>query len=130
MRTLTCLQIGSVIFNFSRKGRLALLKEIDEETLLEIAIEAGVDGDVSIEEPDPDGRNDSEEVKSIVLTEASELGAVQSALQDAGYECSGELVHIPNSLVECSAEDAETNYAAIDKLEELDDVTNVEHNMA
>jgi len=78
MRTLTCLQIGSVIFNFSRKGRLALLKEIDEETLLELAIEAGVDGDVSIEEPDPDGRNDGEEVKSIVLTEASELGAVQA----------------------------------------------------
>eukprot|EP00966_Prymnesium_polylepis_P215714 4995179-Prymnesium_polylepis.1 len=40
---------GSVIFNFARKGRLALTKEIDEEELLELAIEAGVDGDVSVE---------------------------------------------------------------------------------
>jgi len=29
-----------------------------------------------------------------------------------------------------SAEDEAANYAAIDKLEELDDVTAVEHNMA
>ena len=29
-----------------------------------------------------------------------------------------------------SEEDEEANYACIDKLEELDDVTNVEHNMA
>lgn len=90
---------GSVIFNFARKGRLTLFKEIDEDTLLELCIEADVDGDVSIEvyftqmiphiyfinqripcllqEPDPDGRNDEETVKCVVLTEPNELGAVQ-----------------------------------------------------
>jgi len=120
---------GSVIFNFARKGRLALMKKVDEEELLELAIEAGVEGDVSLEEPDPEGRNDGDEVKSVVLTEAAELGVVQNALQEAGYECNGELVHVPNTLITCSDEDAEVNYATIDKLEELDDVTNVEHNM-
>ena len=39
-------------------------------------------------------------------------------------------MHVPLTTVECSEEDMETNYAAIDKLEELDDVTSVEHNMA
>jgi len=121
---------GSVIFNFARKGRLTLTKELDEDTLLELAIEGGVEGDVTLEEPDPDGRNDGEEVKCVVLTESGELGVVQSALQEAGYDCSGELVHVPTTLIECSEEDSEINYAAIDKLEELDDVTNVEHNMA
>mmetsp|Transcript_77171 Transcript_77171/g.231546 ORF Transcript_77171/g.231546 Transcript_77171/m.231546 type:complete len:285 (-) Transcript_77171:297-1151(-) len=121
---------GSVIFNFARKGRLALTKEIDEEELLELAIEAGVDGDVSVETPDPDGRNDAEEVKCVVITESGELGVVQSALQAADYDCTGELVHVPNTLIDVNEEDSEVNYAAIDKLEELDDVTNVEHNMA
>ena len=32
--------------------------------------------------------------------------------------------------VECGEEDETANFAAIDRLEELDDVTNVEHNMA
>ena len=34
------------------------------------------------------------------------------------------------AMVDCSEEDMALNYAAIDKLEELDDVTSVEHNMA
>ena len=120
---------GSVAFNFARKGRLTLTQPIDEEQLLELAIEGGAEGDVSLEEPDPDGRGDGDEVKCVVLTEATELGAVQAALQGAGLECSGQLVHVPLATAECSEEEAEANYAAIDKLEELDDVTNVEHNM-
>ena len=121
---------GSVAFNFARKGRLTLNKPIDEEELLELAIEAGCDGDVTVEEPDPDGRGDGDEVKCVVLTADTELGLVQGALQEADYECSGILVHVPLTTVDVSEEDAETNYAAIDKLEELDDVTSVEHNMA
>ena len=40
------------------------------------------------------------------------------------------LVNVPLATVECSAEDEEANFAAIDRIEESDDVTNVEHNMA
>ena len=43
---------GSVAFNFVRKGRLTVKSEISEDELLELAIEAGCEGDVSIEEPD------------------------------------------------------------------------------
>ena len=107
---------GSVAFNFARKGRLTLNKEITEDDLLELAIDAGCDGDVTVEAPDPDGRGDGDEVKCVVLTEQTELGLVQSALLDAGFECSGQLVHVPLSLVDCSEEDMELNYAAIDKV--------------
>ena len=85
---------------------------------------------MELEAPDPEGRGDGDEVAAVVITESTELGLVQSALGDAGYDCSGQLVHVPLTTVECSEEDSEVNYAAIDKLEELDDVTNVEHNMA
>ena len=95
-----------------------------------MAIEAGCEGDATVEAPDPDYRMDGEKVKCVVLTEPAELSLVQKALEEAGYECSGQLVHVPLTTVECSEEDMETNYAAIDKLEELDDVTSVEHNMA
>jgi len=120
---------GSVAFNFQRKGRLTLNKEITEDELLEMAVEAGCDGDVSLEQPDPDGRSDGEEVKCVVITEATELGALQAVLQEADIGCSGALVQIPLTTVECSPEDEEANFKAIDRLEELDDVTNVEHNM-
>ena len=122
---------GSVTFNFQRKGRLTVNSHLDEETLLEIAIDAGCDGDVSLQEPDSDGRGDDpDKVKCIVITEPTELGAVQAALQALGYECSGTLVYIPLAPIECSEDDIEANFVCIDKLEELDDVTNVEHNMA
>ena len=121
---------GSVAFNFARKGRLTVQTELDEEQLLDLAIEGGCEGDVALESPDPDGRGDGDEVKSVVLTESTELGLVQSALAEAGFECSGQLIHVPLATVECSEEEAEANYAAIDKLEENDDVTSVEHNMA
>jgi len=122
---------GSVTFNFARKGRLCLSQPIEEEKLIDLAIEAGVEGDVELQEPDPDGRNDDpEKVKAVVITEPAELGMVQAALQDVDIDCSGSLIHLPLAPVEVSEEDEEANYACIDKLEELDDVTNVEHNMA
>lgn len=121
---------GSVAFNFARKGRITLSKEITEDELLEVAIEAGCEGDAAVEAPDPDYRMDGEKVKCVVLTEPAELNLVQKALEEAGYECSGQLVHVALTTIECSEEDMEINYAAIDKLEELDDVTSVEHNMA
>ena len=121
---------GSVAFNFEKKGRLALNKEIDEEELLDLAIEAGCEGDVALEPPDPDGRGDDEKVVTVVMTSPGEMGAVQAALQAAEYECAGQLVSVPSAMVDCSAEDEEANFRCIDRLEEIDDVVSVEHNMA
>jgi len=120
---------GSVAFNFQRRGRLAINDELDEEALLEIAIEADCEGDVSWEAPDTEGRGDSEDVKTVALTEVGELGKLQAALQAAGHSCSGMLVNVPMTTVECSEDDEEANFKVIDRLEEIDDVAYVEHNM-
>lgn len=120
---------GSVSFNFQKMGRLCVNAELDDEHLLELAIEAGCEGDVSLEAPDPEGRGDQESVKAVVMTSPTELGTLQQALQAEGLECSGTLVHVPMTLVQCSEQDEETNFKCIERLEELDDVSSVEHNM-
>ena len=102
---------------------------MDEEALLELAIEAGCDGDVELEQPDPEGRGDGEEVKCVAMVEPTELGLVQGALQEAGHACSAQLVNVPMTMVECSEEDEELNFKVIDRLDEIDDVSSVEHNM-
>lgn len=118
---------GSVLFNFERKGRLAITKELSEDDMIEIAIEAGVD-DVELAEPD-EGAGDGENVKAVVYTAATDLGAMQAALQAADYDCAGGLVYVPMKRVKMSDEALEKNLAALDRLEELDDVDSVDHNM-
>ena len=88
-----------------------------------------LEGDVQLEAADPE-RGDAEEVKCVALVEAAELGALQSGLQEAGHACSGSLVNVPMTTVECSEEHEELNYKVIDRLDEIDDVSSVEHNMA
>ena len=53
-----------------------------------------------------------------------------SAPVDAGHDCTANLVHEPMMLVECGDEDLEKNLKVLDRLEEVDDVDTVEHNMA
>ena len=54
---------GSVLFNFERKGRLAVTnKALTEDEMIEVAIEGGVD-DVELAEPDEDAGDDLEKVK-------------------------------------------------------------------
>jgi len=119
---------GSVLFNFEKKGRLVLQSSIEEDSLIELAIEADVD-DVELQAPDEDKGDDLAMIKAVVVTAAESLGSLQSALQGAGIECAGSFVNYPLATVECSQEDIDANLAALDKLEEIDDVDSVEHNM-
>ena len=119
---------GSVLFNFERKGRLAIAeKGLSEDEMIDIAIEAGVD-EVELAEPDEDA-GDRDNIKAVVYTASTELGAMQAALQEAGYECTGNLVYVPMTKVKMSPEAMERNLAALDRLEEIDDVDSVDHNM-
>lgn len=118
---------GSVLFNFEKKGRLAITTELSEEDAFEIAIEADVD-DLEMQEPDED-KGDKENIKAVILVEAADLGKMQAALQDKDIECASSLVNVPMSLIECSEEDLELNLAGLDKLEELEDCDSVEHNL-
>ena len=121
---------GSVLHNFEKKGRLAVNSALDEDDLIELALENDVD-DVEAGEPDPEGmRSDGEDVKTVAWVAPTDLGAMQKALVDAGHDCTANLVHEPMMLVECGDEDLEKNLKVLDRLEEVDDVDTVEHNMA
>lgn len=71
------------------------------------------------------------EENEIVLSGAfSQNSAIQSYLEEAGYEITSvEFVRIPNDTKEVTPEQRETIQKLLDKLEEDEDVQNVFHNM-
>jgi transcriptional/translational regulatory protein YebC/TACO1 len=91
---------GSVLFMYDRKGKVEVSAEVDEEKLLDAAIEADID-DYLLEGGDEEGT-------SVVYVEPTNSKAP----------------------IECNDEDFEKNMAIIEALEELDDVDSVEHNMS
>mmetsp|Transcript_6128 Transcript_6128/g.18869 ORF Transcript_6128/g.18869 Transcript_6128/m.18869 type:complete len:287 (+) Transcript_6128:76-936(+) len=123
-------ETGSVVHNFEKKGRITINAALDEDDLIELALENDVD-DVEAAAPDQDTRDDGEEVKTVVFVPPNDLGAMQAALQGAGHDCVANLVHepIPGTLVKCSEEDLEKNLRVLDKMVEVEDVDTVEHNI-
>ncbi len=104
---------------FSRRGQLSFAPGVNEETLMEVALEAGAD---DIDSHD-DGSVD-------VLTPWEDFSAVKQALSEAGLEpAAGEVTMIASSTVPVDAAGAERLMALVDALEELDDVQNVYTNV-
>ena len=106
---------GSVSYLFSRKGVVVVPKEgTDEDAVTEAVLDAGG------EEVTDNG--DSFEV----LSEATDLVPVRTALQDAGIEYdSADVVFYPSMQVEVDVEGARKILRLIDALEDSDDVQNV-----
>jgi len=106
---------GSVSYLFSRKGVIVVPKEgTTEDDVMEAVLEAGG------EEVTDEGENFE------ILTEATDLVAVRTALQDAGIEYdSADVVFHPSMEVEVDAEGARKILRLIDALEDSDDVQNV-----
>lgn len=110
---------GCVSYMFTDKGVIAISAEgIDEEKLMEAALEAGAE-DISNED----------EVFEIT-TDPADFSAVAKALSDAGYTfISAEQSKIPANYVTLDDEDAIKNMEKLlDMFDENDDVTNVWHN--
>jgi len=105
---------------------LSLSSEVEEDKVLELAIEAGVD---DFELLEADEVLDGESAKAALLTMPEDLGAMQAALQEIGIESSGLFTNVPLATVTCSEEDLAANLDALEKLEEIEDVDTVEHNM-
>jgi YebC/PmpR family DNA-binding regulatory protein len=106
---------GSVAYLFERKGQLSFAPGVDEDTLMEVALEAGAE-DLQTND---DGSVD-------VLTPWEDFAAVKQALTDAGLEpAAGEVTMLPSTLVELDSESAGTVLDLVDALEDLDDVQNV-----
>jgi len=109
---------GCVAYNFASKGQIFVPKAgVDEETLMDTALEAGAE-DVL----------DQEEAWEI-LTEPSDFMPVRQALQDKGFTFeSAQLTMIPGTTVQVHGRDAEKVLKLIDILEDHDDVQKVHAN--
>lgn len=106
---------GSVSYLFTRKGQISFEPDINEDDLMEVALEAGAD-DVVIND---DGSAD-------VMTAFEDFFHVKDALAKAGLTpASAEITQIPSLTVNLDKEAAEKILALIDALEDLDDVQNV-----
>lgn len=113
-------QSGCVSFMFEDKGVIIILREdnIDEDALMEAALEAGA-ADFS-----------SDEESFEILTEKDDLYAVRDALVALGYTIeSAEMDKIPNNYVTLSNEDDIKNMnLLLEHLDDCDDVSEVYHN--
>ena len=118
-------QSGCVSFMFERCGVILIDREdedenvIDEDTLMEAALEAGAE----------DFLTDDDTVFEI-RTAIPDLGAVRDNLEAAGYKFStAEIQYVPSTYVKLTDEDALKNMAKmIEMFEDNDDVQNVWHN--
>jgi YebC/PmpR family DNA-binding regulatory protein len=106
---------GSVAYLFTRKGVVIMPKnDLSEDDVLLAVLEAG-----------------AEEVNDLgesfeIISEAGDLVAVRSALQDAGYDYeSAEANFLPSVNVPLDTEGAKKVFRLIDALEDCDDVQNV-----
>ena len=114
---------GSVLFMYDKKGKLEVSAVLDEEALMDAAIEADVD-DYELLEGDEEG-------SSIVFVEPKDTNNMLNGIKAMGVEeIKMGLVYVSKAPAEVSDEDFEKNMAIIDALEELDDVDSVEHNMS
>ncbi|MBR4032798.1 MAG: YebC/PmpR family DNA-binding transcriptional regulator [Clostridia bacterium] len=114
-------QTGCVSFMFEEKGVIVITDEdgeIDEDQLMETALEAGAE-DFS-----------GEEGVFEIYTVPEDVYAISEALKVAGYEiASAEKSKVPSTTVELTSEDdIKFMGLLIEKLEEDDDVMEVYHN--
>ncbi len=111
---------GSVTFMFSREGVILVEKEdVDEETLMMEAIEAGATDFIS----------DDEDVFEI-RTDANDVGAIRDALEAKGFKAiSSEPAYIPSTYTVLENEtDINKMGKMIEMFEENEDVQNIWHN--
>ncbi|ADW73333.1 MULTISPECIES: YebC/PmpR family DNA-binding transcriptional regulator [Rahnella] len=109
---------GSVAYLFSKKGVITFAPGLDEDVLMEAALEAGAEDIISYD----DGAID-------VFTAWENLGEVKDALEAAGYKAdSAEVTMIPSTKADMDAETAPKLLRLIDMLEDCDDVQEVYHN--
>ena len=111
---------GCVAFMFQTKGVLVIerTEELDEETLMMAALEAGAD-DI-----------ETEDEAFIIYTDPADFNAVEANLTEAGYSfAQAEIQQIPDNYVALNSSDqSEHMEKLIDDLEDSDDVQDVWHN--
>ncbi|OAN18438.1 hypothetical protein A3K86_05990 [Photobacterium jeanii] len=109
---------GSVNYLFEKKGVISYAPGLDEDAVMEAALEGGAD---DVETAD-DGAID-------VYTTPADFGPVKDALDAAGFEAANaEVTLVPSTKAELDADTAPKLLRLIDALEDQDDVQEVYHN--
>lgn len=108
-------QDGSVAFMFKHCGQFIFAPGTSEDTIMEVALEAGAEDVVT-----------DEEGVIEVITPPSDYAAVKTAFEQAGLEPEVHgLIMKPASETELTGDDAEKMRKMLDVLESLDDVQEV-----
>lgn len=109
-----------VSFMFDTKGVIIVEKtlDLDEDKIMELAIEAGADDVLT-----------DEDIFEI-YTDVSAFSAVRKFLEEKNIEfLEAEIKMLPQNKVTLTGDDLDKFYKLIDKLDELDDVQNIYHNV-
>ncbi|MEP6388558.1 MAG: YebC/PmpR family DNA-binding transcriptional regulator [Halioglobus sp.] len=110
---------GSVAYLFARKGHITFGPGVDEDEVMEVALEAGAEDIIA---------NDDGSLE--VTTAWEDFSAVKEALETANLiPEEGEVTMIAATTVEVDAGGAEKVMGLVDALEDLDDVQNVYSNV-
>ncbi|MEM7792219.1 MAG: YebC/PmpR family DNA-binding transcriptional regulator, partial [Verrucomicrobiota bacterium] len=112
--------VGAVAFQFDRVGQFMIdVNQISEETLMDLALEAGAE----------DIKNEGDHFE--VICPISEYDALSQAFSDQNIELeSSDLVYLPNILVPITDSDtAKRVLHLIDALDGLEDVKAVHSNL-
>ncbi|QYY36945.1 YebC/PmpR family DNA-binding transcriptional regulator [Ruficoccus sp. ZRK36] len=110
---------GALAFNFQKKGQFIIAADAtDEDTLMEVALEAGAE--------DVENAEDHFEV----TCEIGEYHTISKALEDKGIACeSSEIAYLPNNEISITDKDvAKQILRLVDMLEDLEDVKAVHSN--
>ncbi|BAT70907.1 conserved hypothetical protein [Thermosulfidibacter takaii ABI70S6] len=106
-------EAGCVAWMFDKKGVISV-KDVDEDTIMEIALEAGAE----------DIKEEDETIQ--VITAPEDLESVKEKLEEQGITVAeAQLTYIPQSTVRVEGEKAEKLLKLLDALENHDDVQNV-----
>ncbi|MCY3627203.1 MAG: YebC/PmpR family DNA-binding transcriptional regulator [Gammaproteobacteria bacterium] len=106
---------GSVAYMFERRGILQFDSSVDEDQIMETALESGAD-DV---ETDESG-------STYVLTSFESYSSVADYFQSQGLNpISSEVTMMPTTTTLCDGDTTEKTLSVIEALEDLDDVQNV-----
>jgi YebC/PmpR family DNA-binding regulatory protein len=106
---------NSVAWMFEKKGQVYVdASTIDEDTLMEKALEAGAD-DVA-----------REDERFLVTTSPNDFHTVQDALKKGGVQIAeAELAMVPKNTVNVKGDDAKGLFKLLEAIEDLDDVQKV-----
>lgn len=111
---------GCVSFLFERKGYLVIERsttDVDEDTMLLTAIEAGAD------------EMETNEDVFEIFTEAEDFQEVKANLMEAEYKLeTAEVTMFPQTYTDLSKEDLESMEQLLTVLEDLEDVQEIHHN--